>query len=208
MMLAAAAVAIALLACVTAPAHAATPQTILSPDQSVPVTVLDGADGSLTYQVTHSGFAVIEQSRLGIVTVATDLSTGLTFSSSTTRTVSQTYDPIAKTNGQVNSSATKTTLNYTKGNAKLSIIVRAQSGGFALQYAVSGVGSTTVTGEATTFALPTSTSVWAMPYTNTFYEGTYQNVSVGALSTNAHAGTSRNLVSKTIPVLARENLLA
>jgi alpha-glucosidase len=159
-------------------------RTIASPDGSVRLVVSEEA-GALSYRVTRGGSTVIDKSRLGIVTGAADLSTGLAFTGSTTRAVNQSYDLVAKTNGRVTSSATETTLNYSKGSAALSVVVRAQRGGVALRYVVSGVGSTAVTGEETAFALPSSTSVWAAPYSNN-YEAAYRESAIADIGTTAY----------------------
>ncbi|MFF2299608.1 glycoside hydrolase family 97 catalytic domain-containing protein [Arthrobacter sp. NPDC058127] len=172
------------LAATSPPAFALTSHTVTSPDSNTALTVQEQPDGSLTYSVNQGGQATLDPSSLGIVTAAADLSNGLTFSSETTTAVQQSYDLVEHFNGTVNSNANQMTLTYTKGSAQLQIIARAQNDGVAFRYVVSGVGNTSITQESTTFALPSSTGVWASNYRSARdYEDRYPYVSAASMGT-------------------------
>jgi alpha-glucosidase len=200
--IAALSVGIALLAgaavtTVAEPAAALTIHTVTSPGGGTSLTVRNEDDGTLTYSVSQGGQSVMDASKMGIVTAAVDLSTGLWFDSETTRTVTQSYSLVEHFNGPVSSTANEMTLTYHRGSAQLQVVIQAHDDGVAFQYRVSGVGSTNITSEATTFALPTGTGLWASDYrTARDYEQTYPYVSSSAMGTRHFAmptlGSLRN----------------
>jgi alpha-glucosidase len=179
------------------PALALTTHSVSSPDGGTSLIVRNENDGTLTYSVSQGGQSVIDSSRLGMVTASTDLSTGLSFDSEANTTLNQSYTLAEPFNGPVTSSANQMTLHYHKGAAQLKVIVQAHNDGVAFQYQVSGVGNTTITNEATTFALPSGTGLWASPYRSARdYEQSYSYVSALALGTGRFAmpmlGSLRN----------------
>ncbi|WP_420367062.1 glycoside hydrolase family 97 catalytic domain-containing protein [Curtobacterium sp. L1-20] len=182
---------------VAAPAEALTTHTVASPDGSTSLSVRNEDDGSLTYSVLQGGQSVIDSSKLGIVTAATDLSTGLSFDGESDRQVNQSYSLVESFNGPVTSSANEMTLTYHRGAAQVQVVVRAQNDGVAFQYKVSGVGTTSITREATTFKLPSGTGLWASDYRDAKdYEERYPYVSSSSMGTRHFAmptlGSLRN----------------
>ncbi|MBS0024088.1 glycoside hydrolase family 97 catalytic domain-containing protein [Microbacterium paraoxydans] len=170
------------------PALAATDHTVTSPDGQTSLTVRHENDGSLSYSVVQGGVAVIDSSKMGVVTAAVDLSTGLTFSTETTTPVVQNYSLVEHFDGPISSSANQMTLTFTRGSAQLAVVVRAQNDGVAFRYQVSGVGSTTITREATTFALPVNTGLWASDYREAKdYEDAYPYVSAMSMGSRHFA---------------------
>ncbi|MCU1556456.1 MAG: hypothetical protein JWN09_451 [Microbacteriaceae bacterium] len=182
---------------VAAPASALTIHTVSSPDGTTSLTVRNENDGTLTYSVSQGGQSVIDSSRLGIVTASVDLSTSLAFDREVDTTLTQNYTPLEHFNGAISSSANQMTLTYHHGAGQLQVIVQAHNDGVAFQYVVSGVGSTNVTSEATTFAMPTGTGLWASEYRDARdYEQTYPYISSASLGTKHFAmpmlGSLRN----------------
>ncbi|MFZ4841003.1 glycoside hydrolase family 97 catalytic domain-containing protein [Mycetocola saprophilus] len=158
--------------------------TVTSPDGNTSLVVTEATGGALNYSVAQNGQSVIDSSALGLVTAAADLSTGLNFDSVTTRAVHQEYSLVARTNGPITSDANEMTLTYRKGAATLEITARAQNDGVAFRYRVAGVGQTTLTREATKFALPAGTGLWASPYREAKdYEDSYPYVSSTQMGT-------------------------
>jgi alpha-glucosidase len=182
---------------VATPASALTIHTVTSPDGGTSLTVRNENDGTLTYSVSQGGQSVIDSSRLGIVTASVDLSTGLAFDSEVDTTLAQNYTTLEHFTGAVTSNANQMTLSYHHGAGQLQLVVQAHNDGVAFQYIVSGVGSTNVTQEATTFALPSGTGLWASDYRDARdYEQTYPYVSASAMGTRHFAmptlGSLRN----------------
>ncbi len=169
-------------------ASALTTHTVTSPDGLTSLTVRNENDGTLTYSVVQNGLAVIDSSSMGVATAAVDLSTGLAFDSETQTTVTQSYSLIEHFNGPISSTATQMTLAYHRGSASLQVVVQARNDGVAFRYLVSGVGSTTITREATTFALPSGTGLWASDYRGARdYEERYPYVSAASMGTRHFA---------------------
>lgn len=170
------------------PAAAVTDHTVTSPDGGTTLTVRNENDGTLTYNVVQDGVTVIASSKMGVVTAASDLSTSLAFDSETNTAVTQNYTLVEHFNGPVSSSANQMTLRYHRGSAQLAVVVQAHDDGVAFRYEVSGVGSTNITREATTFALPADTGLWASDYRSARdYEDAYPYVSAASMG----PGTSR-----------------
>ncbi|MDR2973971.1 MAG: glycoside hydrolase family 97 catalytic domain-containing protein [Propionibacteriaceae bacterium] len=181
----------------SAPAMALTVHEVTSPDGLTSLTVRNENDGTLTYTITQAGQSVVDSSRMGVVTASVDLSTRLSFLGESQRTVSQEYSLTEHFDGAVTSTANEMTLSYARGSAKLTVVIRAANDGVAFHYEVSGVGSTAVTAEATTFALPGGTGLWASDYRSARdYEATYPYVSASSMGTRHFAmpmlGSLRN----------------
>lgn len=167
-----------------APASALTVHTLTSPDGQTSFEVRNEDDGTLTYSVTQNGVAVIDASKLGVVTGSVDLSTGLSFVSRSDSTVTQNYSLVEQFDGSVSSSAKQMQLRYTRGGAQLDVTIRAKNDGVAFRYEVSGVGNTTITREATTVTLPSGTGLWASDYRSARdYEDKYPYVSATSMGT-------------------------
>ncbi|MFT4028558.1 MAG: glycoside hydrolase family 97 catalytic domain-containing protein [Protaetiibacter sp.] len=170
------------------PASALTVHTVTSPDGLTSLTVRNEDDGTLSYSVIQDGIAVLDDSSMGVVTAAVDLSTGLAFGSDTRTTVTQNYALVEHFDGPITSTANQMTLSYHRGSAVLKVVVQARNDGVAFRYLVSGVGGTTITSEATTFALPSGTGLWASDYRSARdYEETYPYVSAASMGTRHFA---------------------
>lgn len=169
-------------------ASALTTHTVTSPDGLTSLTVRNENNGTITYSVTQGGVPVIDNSNLGVVTAAADLSTSLSFDSETQTQVTQNYTLVEQFDGPISFTANQMTLSYHRGTAALQVVVQARNDGVAFRYLVSGVGSTTITSEATTFALPTGTGLWASDYRSAKdYEDTYPYVSAASMGTRHFA---------------------
>lgn len=165
-------------------ASALTVHVVTSPDGQTALTVRNEDNGTLTYSVAQSGQPVLDSSRLGVLTAAVDLSTGLSFVGESTTTVTQSYSLIEQFDGPIASTANQMTLTYTKGGAQLKLVAQAHDDGVAFRYEATGVGTTTITREATTFALPSGAGLWASDYrASRDYEDRYPYVSSASMGT-------------------------
>ncbi|MFF5075468.1 glycoside hydrolase family 97 catalytic domain-containing protein [Actinoplanes sp. NPDC000266] len=147
-------------------AHAATTWTVSGPSAGSPtsaqVTLND--NGTLAFSVSHQGRTVLSPAPIGIQTSAADLTRGLTFTRRADRAVTETYT--MTTGKQRNRSTTynESTFSFTgAGGARLDVVVRASNTGAAYRYVLPGSGSVTVNREASSWAVPTSSTAWLLP---------------------------------------------
>ena len=183
-LLALALVAVSVLVTSAQSAYALTTHTVTSPDGTTSLTVRNEDDGSLTYTVLQDGLSIIDTSNLGLVTSAVDLSIGLSYVGSTTRTVNETYTLVEHKTATSVANANELTLNYSKSGTSFSVIIQAHDDGVAFRYVIGGSGSTSVTDEDTTFNLPTGTGNWASPFrTVSDYEDVYPYLPATSMGT-------------------------
>jgi alpha-glucosidase len=141
--------------------------TLTAPGGTGPTaTVSLSTAGRLTLSVREAGATVLGSSALGVRTSATDLSTGLTFATRTDSHVTDTYPTMSGRRRQHSTDGNRTTLSFTKGTARLDVIVQVEADGLGFRYVVHRAGSIAVTGEATEFAVPPSSRAFLLPYDN------------------------------------------
>jgi hypothetical protein len=148
-------------------AGAVTPHTwtLTAPGGSGPTaTVSLSTTGKLTLGVREGGATVLNSSVLGVRTSATDLSTGLTFTSRADTHVTGTYSTPSGRRRQHSTDANQTTLSFTKAGWRLDVVFTVEEVGLGYRYVVSHTGSIAVTGEASEFAVPTSSRAILLPY--------------------------------------------
>ncbi|ONI84668.1 alpha-glucosidase [Saccharothrix sp. ALI-22-I] len=128
---------------------------------------LDPATGGLTFGVSLHGRTVLAPSPIGLLTTDADLTKGLRAVGRTDRVVTERYT--MTTGKRLNRYArmTETTLTFEGAGKRLDLVVRAAPDGVAYRYAVPG--PVTVTGEASSFKLPSDVPAWLLPY-NAWYE--------------------------------------
>ncbi|MEY9952032.1 glycoside hydrolase family 97 catalytic domain-containing protein [Leifsonia sp. EB34] len=173
----------ALVATTTAASLAEKPSSVAveSVDGRVSATLTRSGSGSLDLAVTMDGRAVLQSVRLGVVTEAADLTSGLTFERSQRSRTHSTYLPGGAVHGTVASIVDEVVAEYRKGTAGLTVTVRATPSGVAFRYAVTMPGASAVVSEATAFDLLGGSTVWASPYERN-YEGKPQRFADTELS--------------------------
>jgi hypothetical protein len=153
----------------------------VSPDKALQIVVKESS-GRLSYQVFSGRDEIIKSSSLGITSTEDDYSTGMSFVSTTSKAIDERY-ALSVGKQKVNrAQANETNILFkTEANKRVQIKLRAYNDGVAFCYHFPNVNtSTEITGEATTFAVPTNGKVWVQNYDlpteyTPGYEGVYRN---------------------------------
>lgn len=157
------------------PAEAQTPSewTVLSPDETVQVTVRHHTDGNgaLAYRVTvrsdEKKTVLVPFSPLGIVRADADFTTNLQFEAESKRRIDETYTLVHGKRSRVHARATERTLTFANqaGN-KVELIFRAYNEGIAFRYRFPALSARehTVWREQTGFRVPEGATRWFLPY--------------------------------------------
>ncbi|WP_328580643.1 glycoside hydrolase family 97 protein [Streptomyces sp. NBC_00370] len=125
--------------------------------------------GELHLAVDRDKVPALLPGRLGIRTDQHDLTTGLRLVKTSERTVHESYN--TTTGKQLRRSATMREATFTfrgADGARLGVVVRVSDDGVAYRYLLDDQGPVTVTGEASTFELPTDAKAWVQPYSNSY----------------------------------------
>jgi hypothetical protein len=161
-------------------AHAATARTwvVTAPSDVVSARIALDDAGRLTLGTDVRGTAVLAPAPIGIRTSAADLTTGLAFVSRSNRTVRERYTMTTGKQLKRDTTLTESTFAFAgAGGARLDVVVRVSDQGVGYRYVLPTGG--TVTGEASSYALPTDAPAWLLPYTNN-YEGTRVRTTAGS----------------------------
>lgn len=156
-------------------------RSVASADGRVSAALTTRPDGGVGLAIAFDGRPVLDDVRLGLVTEAMDLTTGLTFESARQRRFDQAYVPGAAVNGAVSSTTDELVAVYRGGAAGLTIHLRATSDGVAFRYEVSVPGRSAVVSEATAFDLHDGSTLWASEYERN-YEGKPQRIDAAGLA--------------------------
>lgn len=157
---------------------AASPWTVSSPDGTITISITQNADGSLNYSVAKSGTPVLEASTLGINTGLADFKTGLTFSDSSTNTINESYSVTTGKKSAYTNNCNELSLNFTKNNQQMSVVLRAYNDGIAYRYYFPT--ATNVVTEYSQFNLPEG-NCWIMDQDNS-YEKEYSSKTIATAS--------------------------
>jgi alpha-glucosidase len=145
-----------------------------SPDNQTQFSVMLDREGSLKYEVKRNGKVILDVARLGIVTDRECFTDGLSFSTTTTAVIDETYTlPHGKTSYYVNQ-ANELTLYFNKNGHEMQLVCRTYNDGIAFRYQLPGKGDIRISSEPTGFALPQDrlVNVWAQKFMEC-YERTY-----------------------------------
>lgn len=144
--------------------------TVNGPGHSALTAELDlDSAGELHLAVDNGNAPVLLPGRLGIRTDQHDLTTGLRLVKKQERTVHESYR--TTTGKQLQRSATMREATFTLAGAdgaRLGVVVRVSDDGVAYRYLLNDRGPVTVTGEASTFELPTGAKAWVQPYSSNY----------------------------------------
>jgi alpha-glucosidase len=155
------------------------------------------AGSRLYYNVSVGGPSFAEATPpapLGITRQDESFVDGLVFdSASAPIVIDETYSMVTGKRRVIRNNANERSLYFHNANgARLKLVVRAYDDGFAFRYVFPETNSAsfTVTGEATGFRVPASSTGWMMPHQAPAqfapgYEDTYRQVTSGANSPNA-----------------------
>ncbi|UQU67017.1 glycoside hydrolase family 97 catalytic domain-containing protein [Couchioplanes caeruleus] len=160
------------------PAQAATNWTVTGPGGAVAARLgLDDA-GRLSFGVDRGGGAVLAPAPIGITTAAADLSAGLSFTSTSSRTVHERYTRTTGKQLKRDVTLAESTFSFTgTGGARLDVVVRVSAEGAAYRYVLPSGGE--VTGEASSWTLPADAPAWLLPYSPN-YEGIRTETTAGS----------------------------
>jgi hypothetical protein len=143
------------------------------------VRVALGADGGLSLSVAHRGATVLAPSAIGVRTTTADLTRNLSFRGRKDRTVQERYTMTAGKQRDRRTTLTESTLSFADAaGTRMDVVVRVSAQGAAYRY-VLPEGPVTITGEASSFSLPSGAPAWLLPYTPN-YEGIWSETTAGA----------------------------
>ena len=139
---------------------------VTSPDGRLIVNLNDKG-GIVTYDVTYDGQEAVKPSRLGLITNVGDFSRGLSFKTSTTRQVSDSYSIRNIKARNVEYRANELNATYTdKQNREITVTFRVSDHNIAFRYSMPQWGETAsiiIKEEATSFAFPDGTTSFICP---------------------------------------------
>lgn len=161
-------------------------QSLSSPDNNIQVNV-SIADGRLTYSINYKNSPAIEDSPLGLTVDNVDLGLGVTVGKPTLYGANESFPWRGAHTTAIN--------HYNGGRFPVSgrdgmrfiFDVRVFDNGVAFSYRVPGSDSRTVTGESTSFSVPTGSMVWYQPAFDK-YEGSYTVSDISAIAAGAVSG--------------------
>ena len=139
---------------------------VKSPDGKLAVTI-ENTGGKAYYSATLNGKQMIESSQLGVYTDVGDFTKGLTMTGSQTSSVSSEYTMTSTKASQAHYKANCVNVDFENGKKqKMTITFNVSDNNIAFRYSFPQYGETrvmTITGEATSFRLPTQTTTFLCP---------------------------------------------
>ncbi|MFG1689137.1 glycoside hydrolase family 97 catalytic domain-containing protein [Nonomuraea sp. NPDC049269] len=132
--------------------------TVKAPAGGPVATVHLDPQGRPSVAVARDGAAVLAPSPLGVTTEQADLTTGLSLTGRSSRAVVEKYTTTAGKRLDRLSVMNETRFRFTRGDAKLDLVVRAARDGVAYRYELPGAGA--VLGEASAFTIPAGSTAW------------------------------------------------
>ena len=140
--------------------------SVASPDENISALFFMDAEGAVRFFTTYAGKTVVSSSPTGLVTNVGDFRDGLTFVSREDEEVTDSYDLIGAKVDHVDATGNQMTLNFTKGGASYSIIVRVYDDGMAFRYVIETEDGEelTISEENSGFQLASGSVAQAMEY--------------------------------------------
>ncbi len=158
---------------------------VKSPDGNVVVTLTLVEGNELHYSAKKEGKVIVNDSTLGINTDLADFTGGLLWKTSSLEEVDTTYTMISGKASEIENHYNELSLTFGKGDAEMTLYMRAQEDGYAYRYAVNKTdgssGDLSVYGENGTYALPEGTELFMMDNADRFdhkfnHEGAFERV--------------------------------
>ena len=162
------------LLCFALPAPAADALSVNSPHGHIRFRLLLEKQGQLAYAVTLRGKAAIETSPLGMVVDGVNLAQGVQVGRTDRYKVNETYSWYGvHSTIAVRASGARIAVTHEKSGTQYTLEARAYNDGIAFRFIVPGAdGKSRVPDEATTFRLPTGSTVWYHDFEG-HYEGAH-----------------------------------
>ena len=156
---------LATLGCDSAEPESVQDVTLASPSGGLELMVETDDAGRLSFTVTKNGETVVETSPMGLSSTTHDLSSGVTMSRGSSRTIDESYTmPTGKRSGRrVLGRETIVPLEGANGE-RAELLLRAHEDGVAFRYRLLGEGESEVTSESTGFAIPDGARVLTRAY--------------------------------------------
>lgn len=152
---------------------AATSWNTSSPDGSIVATITLNDSGALYYSVTKDNYEVLESSKMGINTDKADFSSGMSFVSTSTVVINETYSLPQRKKANYTNNCVQRELVLSKGSHQIKIYYRVYNDGIAFRYYIPGSGNAAIYSEYSEFNLPSGTGGWAFNWRSD-YEGLYE----------------------------------
>ncbi len=162
--------------------------TVSSPDGQV-VASVNAPGGNLTYAISYRGVTVVENSALGLTVNGTNVGVGVAVSAGDSYAANETFPSRhgVKATATNHYQAQWVLVSHPASGVNYRINVRAFDGGVALRYEFSGTQTFAVSADATSFVLPSGSTVWYQPGT-AVYENIFTSATITALTNNAPIG--------------------
>lgn len=140
-----------------------------SPDKTIALDlVLE--NNTLFYQVTKNSDVVVQKSKLGIETSLEDFSTGLTFQSTSTNQIDETYTlPSGKRSAYSNKCNEIRTV-FSKSGKNIEIVFRVYNDGVAFRYVLQGSGNVSIISEQSECVIPEKKKIYTQTYSKDYKE--------------------------------------
>jgi alpha-glucosidase len=140
---------------------------LASPNGNIKTTItFNETAGTLSYQATSGGTAILAESPLGILTDKAKFTDGLKLLNTAEAKIDETYTlPQGKVSTYHNK-ANELTLALEKDGRKLNVIFRAYDDGIAFRYAIPGTGDIAITDEATALNVAGEPVYWGQGHPN------------------------------------------
>jgi alpha-glucosidase len=185
-----------------AAAAPATHWVVAGPELAADVRL--GPDGGLTLAVARGGREVLAPAPLGLYTEGADLSRGLRFTGSRSRTVVEHYTMTTGKRRDRTARMTERRLSFAgDGGARLDVVVRVAPDGVAYRYELPAAA--VITGEASAFTLPAGAPAWLLPY-NAWYEANRVATTAGGAAAGDFGNPSLFQVGDTFALLTESDV--
>lgn len=122
--------------------------------------------GELTFAVRRGDAVLVAPSPLGLRAAHEDLSRGLDFSGTSSRSVDESYQTVSGKRREHRYRAEEWTFSFTKHQHRLDLQVRISREGVAYRYVVPWTGPVTVCEELSAYVLPPGARAVLLPYDN------------------------------------------
>jgi len=138
-----------------------------SPNGAIKV-LISLTSGKLSYITKSNSDTIISKSALGINTTKADFTSGLTYVSSTLKSINETYQlPSGKSSSYVNN-CNELDLKLKKGTIEYHVIFRAYNDGIAYKYYIPGTGTITVNNETSTINIAKFEKCWGQEFVSDY----------------------------------------
>ena len=163
----------------------AAPVTVASPDGKIKVEIQADSAGQLTWAVQRQGKGVLAPAPVGLTVDGKDLGKAVTLGTPRTSTIDEKYPTFGNHSVAVNR-CNEAVIPVESGGIKYELDVRAFDDGAAVRSRIPLDDTAhTITGEATSWAIPANAAVWYARY-----DGSYESPCLSGTSDALPSGTN------------------